>query len=64
MNMVIEIPAWGGGGQAFVTHAVSRSDTPSSSGWARWKAVIKLLRFKKIQMKKYFFIVEKINFEK
>ena len=44
--------------------AVSRSDTPRSSGWARWKAMILLLRFKKNPDEKYFFIVEKFDFEK
>ena len=40
------------------------SDTPRSSGWVRWKADNFLLRFKKNPDEKYFFIMEKFDFEK
>ena len=39
MNMVIEIPAWGGG-QSFVPVAVSRSNTPRGSKVAENEAMI------------------------
>ena len=42
----------------------SCSDTPRSSGWVRWKADNLLLKFKKNPNKKYFFIMEKMYFEK
>ena len=42
----------------------SCSDTPRSSGWVRWKADNLLLKFKKNQDEKYFFIMENFDFEK
>ena len=42
----------------------SGSDTPRSSGWVRWKAMIKLLVLKNNPDEKYFFITEKCDFEK
>ena len=38
--------------------------TLRSSGWLRWVAQIKLLRFKNNPDEKHFFIMEKIEFEK
>ena len=40
-----------------------RSDTPRSSDWLRWKADNFLLNSKKNPDEKYFFIVEKFDFE-
>ena len=40
------------------------SHTPRSSGWAHWKAGNFLLKFKKNPDEKYFFIMEKFDFEK
>ena len=47
------------GGLWIVLCAPSRSDTPRSSSWYRWKAEIELLKFLKISNEKYFFIIEK-----
>ena len=43
--------------------AVSRSDTPRSSGWVHWKAENFLLNFKKNPDEKYFSITGKFDFE-
>ena len=40
------------------------SHTPRISGWAHWKAGNFLLKFKKNPDEKYFFIMEKFDFEK
>ena len=47
-----------------IWRAVSCSDTLRSSGWLRWTVERILLKLKKNPDEKYFFIMEKFDFEK
>ena len=47
----------------FVSGVASLSDTPRSSSWWRWKADVKFLMLEKKLDAKYFFVMEKFDFE-
>ena len=47
----------------FVSRAVSLSDTPRSSSWWRWIPLVKLLMLEKKLDEKYFFVMEKFDFD-
>ena len=51
------------GGHCFVSGVSSLSDTPRSSSWWRWIPLVKLLMLEKKLDEKYFFVMEKFDFE-
>ena len=56
-------PSGRGGGLWIVSYISSLSDTPRSSSWWRWIPLVKLLMLEKKLDEKYFFVMEKFDFE-